>query len=333
MKKIIYLFAVLTILAACKNEVRTPKAIVELSKTEVGVNEVFNFTFTGVADQVVVYTGDDGHEYEKRNSDSIKNADNVGVVLPKKMGSHSYIAPGVYQMVFVASCYGDLATDLKRDTCSVKITVTDDNTTIKDVYATAYSNELHAKKEGSDWLIVSAREVFMDTKFFDIKDKTKMKMLMTIKAGSANTNVKVNGEAYDKATKYDFTNPLALEIVAQSGASTKYNLYFIFKPEFDAFSINGVKDVRKSIDKRDKFSYVPTIEIVLPKGTAVNALKPEFTIFEGQKVTLNGSEFKSGDTADFTNPVTFHLTNTQTKDGKTFTAENDVMVTVTLAEE
>lgn len=325
MKKIVYLFVAIAVLAACKNEVRTPKAVVELSKTEVGVNEVFNFTFTGVADQVVVYTGDKGHVYEQQNYQ------NVGVVLPKKIGSHSYTSPGVYHVVFVASCYGDLASELQRDTCSFYITVTDNNTSLKDIYAIAYSNELHAQQVGNDWLIVSSREVFMETKFFDVKDKTKMKMLLAIKTGSENTIVQLNGEDYDKAVKYDFSSPIVLDVTAQSGSSSKYTLYFIFKPEFDTFTINGVKDKRKAVEKRDKFSYEPNIQLSLPKGTDLTTLQPEFTIFEGQQVTLNGKEFKSGDTADFTNPVTFHLTNTQTIDGKTFTAENDVMVTVSLS--
>ena len=72
-----------------------------------------------------------------------------------------------------------------------------------------------------------------------------------------------------------------------------------------------------------------TMIVALPVGTDVTALIPEFTLSEGQNVTVSGVEQTSAVSAlDFTNTVNFELTNTSTTI-PALSAKTVVSVTVT----
>ena len=124
MRKIIDKIAILTLMvcfSSCvENETQTPKATFNIDSQTFQVNESLELHFTGVADQVVVYPGDDMHQYELRDQS------NTGFVVNKNLFTYAYESPGTYKLVCIASCYIDLAKELIRDTCSVMIRVVDD---------------------------------------------------------------------------------------------------------------------------------------------------------------------------------------------------------------
>jgi len=316
MKKIVYIFLAVVLLTACQEKVKQAKALVNVSATEVNINENIDFEFTGTADQVSVYTGDKGHVYES------KNYQNTGVVLPKKKGSHSYSVPGTYHMVFVASCYGDRAAAMNQDTCSCTIRVIDNNASIRSIYAVSYNDELHAEPCNGNWLLPVPKEVWVDVKFI----KVKTSMLFKFKLFSDSTTLKIDGETYDIENKYSIAQPLTLYTRANSGAELTQKLYAVYKPEFASFSIN---DVNASMVK-DKFSYIQNVVVTLPQGTDRTQLKPVFTLYEGQKVEVNGQEIQSGDIVNLTEPTEFILTNTQTYDGKEYQVSTTIPVSVVL---
>ena len=99
---------------ACANdnqEARTPQAMVEVDKQHLEVNESMTIRFTGVADQVVVYTGDKDHQYELRDSS------NTGLVVNRGVLTYSYAVPGTFHVVCVATTYDTyMGGGLKTDT-------------------------------------------------------------------------------------------------------------------------------------------------------------------------------------------------------------------------
>ena len=100
----------------------------------------------------------------------------------------------------------------------------------------------------------------------------------------------------------------------------------LYYPEFKTFTINGVAGVLT----RNEYNYNKmTMIVALPVGTDVTALIPEFTLSEGQNVTVSGVEQTSAVSAlDFTNTVNFELTNTSTTI-PALSAKTVVSVTVT----
>lgn len=80
------------LLGACaEEEAATPKAVMTIDKDLLNINESMIVNFHGVADQVVVYTGDETHDYELRNQN------NTGFVVNKGTFSYSYTVPGTYK--------------------------------------------------------------------------------------------------------------------------------------------------------------------------------------------------------------------------------------------
>lgn len=117
MKKIIsfaLMACALLLNTACSDEnveSRTPVASIQYdtNKTTLKVNESLVIDFTGVADLVAIYPGDDGHRYEKRDEMG------TGIAVNKNHFTYSYKAPGTYHVVCVASTFDTyMGGNLKR---------------------------------------------------------------------------------------------------------------------------------------------------------------------------------------------------------------------------
>ena len=70
-------------LAACSGEnqeARTPVASITVNADRLEINQSMEIRFNGVADQVVIFTGDNGHDYDLRNES------NTGFVMNKAKG-------------------------------------------------------------------------------------------------------------------------------------------------------------------------------------------------------------------------------------------------------
>ena len=139
---------------ACSDEnveSRTPVASIQYdtNKTTLKVNESLVIDFTGVADLVAIYPGDDGHRYEKRDEME------TGIAVNKNHFTYSYKAPGTYHVVCVASTFDTyMGGNLKQATCSFDVTVVDDETEFTDLYTTITPNTFYANKLGDDaWVL------------------------------------------------------------------------------------------------------------------------------------------------------------------------------------
>ncbi len=124
--------ALCTQFASCSDDnepARTPVAQITVSKTQLKLNESMEIDFTGVADQVVVFTGDPGHDYTLRDSS------NTGYVVNKGIFTYSYATPGTFHVVCVASTYASyMGSGLRHAVAEFDMTVEAGVTTIDHPY-------------------------------------------------------------------------------------------------------------------------------------------------------------------------------------------------------
>ncbi|WP_455587793.1 hypothetical protein [Bacteroides sp.] len=279
----------------------TPKAAMTINKNQLAINESMVINFTGVADQVVVYTGDDMHDYELREQS------NTGFVVNKNLLTYSYTIPGTYKVVCVASTYTDNATDLKRDTCSYTVTVIDDQTEIEKISCPqiVYDEVFAEKLLNDEWLMRLPRRIKYNNSTASISLSQRLRFYIQ----SELTKVYVNDNEYSSTAKYDLSAPVEVSVLSDYGTTRAYKLYTINYPEFKTFTLAGVTGTLV----RNEFDYSTfVLEIVLPEGTDVRNLIPEFTTYSPEeKVYIENTEQLSGSSAvDFTQDVHYRLVST-----------------------
>lgn len=304
---------------SCKEDtVLTPKAEINVNQSQFSINESMVIHFTGIAQQVVIYTGDDSHNYELRNQS------NSGLVVNKGLFTYSYATPGVYKVVCVASTYTELATDLKKDTCSFTVTVTDDVTEISKLSCPQilYDEIFAERHENDQWLMKLPRKVKYNVSTPAISLSQKLKFYIE----SDSTKVSINGAGYASATKYDLSSPLNISVKSNVGTTRLYKLYTLYYPEFATFSLAGVVGILV----RNEFDYSTYIlQITLPVGTDISSLVPVFTTTSTtDKAYIGDTEQVSGSTpVDFSQGVTYRIVATSA-DNANMTAESTVSVVI-----
>lgn len=304
---------------SCKEEsVKTPVASVEVNKTNVDKNESVEFIFTGEADQVVVFTGDKGHNFD------LKNSQNIGVIVNKNRFSHSYRSPGEYKVFFIASSYSDLAEVLLQDTCLVIINVKDDDASISSISCPQILyDEVFADKQGNDWLLILPQKVLFNNREVSISSQQRL----NIKLGSDSATLMINDALFKSTVKYELNSPLELDMTSNFGSTEKSFLYMLRYPEFENFKIGEYDGVLvRNIYNYDKMEMTVTV----PSGTDLGNIIPEFILKEGQSAYINGIEQTSKVSAvDFTSPVTYTLKNSY-QDNNNLFAVTEITVTVNL---
>lgn len=157
MKKYISLTAIMALaLVSCSEEkALQPTAAISVDTKKVNINESVTVRFTGAADNVVMFPGDSGQDYE------LINENNTGLVVNKGLFTYAYTTPGVYKMVCVATNHADEGRSLLTDTCSVWIRVIDDVTEIDKISAyPVVRGEIFAKRcNEKDWLMAFPRKM------------------------------------------------------------------------------------------------------------------------------------------------------------------------------
>ncbi len=281
----------------------TPLASITIDKLQLDINESMVIRFNGVADQAVVYTGDDMHKYELRDQS------NTGFVVNKDLFTYAYTVPGTYKVVCVASSYTDRATDLKRDTCSYTVTVIDDETEIQKLScAQVLYDEIFAEKLGNDeWLMLLPHKVKYNTATPSITLSQKLSIVIN----SDSTKTFINDKEFSNkaTTKYDLSKPLDIVVKSHFGTVRPYKLYTLYYPEFNTFKLLGTNGTLV----RTEFDYSSfEMQITLPVGTDISNLIPEFTTLSAtDKVYIGDAEQTSGSTpVDFTQEVTYRLVST-----------------------
>lgn len=299
-------------MVSCEEETaRPPRAEININKLQLMINESMVVNFTGTADQAVVYTGDDMHDY------NLRDQSNTGFVMNKDLFTYAYSVPGVYKVVCVASTYTDLATDLKQDTCSYIVTVVDDETEIERLSCPqVLYDEVFAKRmENDEWLMTLPRKVKYSTSTPSISLSQRLRFYIP----SDSAKVSLNGKEYSAVAKYDLASPIDIEVKSNYGTVRPYKLYTLYYPEFNGFSLTGVKGVLS----RSEFDYnMFEMNVTLPVGTDIRTLVPEFTMYSAtDKVYIGDVEQISGvSMVDFSNGVTYRLVS--------FVPDNPVMQAV-----
>jgi len=289
-------------MTSCENEDSAiPQAAMTINKNQLMINESMIIHFTGTADQIVIYTGDDMHDYELREQS------NTGFVVNKNLFTYSYSVPGTYKVVCVASTYTDNAADLKRDTCSYMVTVIDDQTEIEQLSCPQIIyDEVFAERLANDeWLMVLPRRVKYNNQTPSIALSQRLRFYIQ----SDSTKVYVNNKEYSDTERYDLSTPVDILVKSDFGTTRPYKLYTLNYPEFNTFKINGVEGILA----RNEFDYSTfVLQLTLPSGADMSNIAPEFaTHLSTEKVYIGNIEQVSGvSTVDFTQDVTYRLVST-----------------------
>ncbi len=304
-------------LVACDDdnvEARQPVASLryDASSTNLAVNQSMEVYFTGVADLVSIYTGDKGHRYEYRSEME------TGVAVNKGHFTYSYSAPGVYKVVCVASTFDTYMGDnLRQDTCSFYVTVTDDIVEFEDIYTTITPNTYYATSvDDNSWVlnlptkqVYNGRDIALNpTKqriyydiasdstlvFIDLEDADKQQLANYANLTSEEKTA-LKGKVTSSKVRYDLSLDHEITVRSYSGTIKNYTLYCLIYPEFKSISVNGVKGVLS----RDAFDQSKqTYTFTLPAGTDLTAATVEYTL-DGTGQFLSGTgEVASGSTAD-----------------------------------
>ncbi len=284
MKKYIYsIFAVfaLVLCASCSDEnepARTPVATVEVSKTDLGINESMEIVFTGVADQVTVFTGDEGHVYQDFGDGTIK--DNTGIVVNKGRFSYSYAVPGTFHVVVIATTYDTyLGENKKTAKHEFDVVVTDNCTTLDKVYSSITPNIYYATQANDrDWVLCLPTKQVYKNKEIAIKLN---KQRLSFDIASSASVISVNGEEWLAKNYYDLTQLNEINVKAMSGATRDYRLYTAIYPEFDEITVGGVKgNLSRNAFDQDLMTYTFT--------GAANTTDVAFTPTENAQLFVNG---------------------------------------------
>lgn len=299
------IFSLLFISSCTDDNVNQPVAEISLSSTEVGINESVTIRFTGSADNVVIFPGDEGQNYD------LLTQSNTGLVVNKGLLTYAYTTPGDYEIVCVATNHAKEGKIVLRDICRVRIHVIDEENRISKISAyPVVRDEIFATRlNDKDWLMAFPRNM----RYQSSNPAVTMSRKLKIYTHSSSTSVKIDGADFSESKSYNLSTPLTIETTSHSGFSREYKLHTLYYGEFKSFKVAGVAGVIE----RDPFNYHEnTITITVPEGTDVTALTPEFVLMAAnEKVYVGDEEQVSGATVtDFSQPVTYRFVTTSDVD-------------------
>jgi len=310
MKKLLFIFVTGCLLfASCEEEeINMPVASLEVSDTEVSVNQTVTFIFTGSdAKQTVVYTGDAGHEY------ALREQNNSGLVMSKGLLTYSYKTPGNYKVTLIATNYDREGKTILEAKCEAEIIVSDTRT---DLSVISLKKDTYTKEIQGDFiddviLFAVPYKIRLNNRDYAVNLAAQR---IDITPVSESASIWINDEVYTATVKYDLTRQQTLKIRANSGDEQTFALRCLHFPIFEQFKINGVEGVVKY----DDFSFNKTyITVTLPSATDISALTAEFASADAQEITVNGTPQISGVTTNsFVNPVIYTLKTTDAADDK-----------------
>lgn len=279
---LLYSLSVAWLLAACADdnqEARQPKAEVSVDNRQLTVNESMTLRFGGVADQVVVYTGDKDHQYELRDSS------NTGFVVNKQLFTYSYATPGTFKVVCVATTYDTfMGASQQTDTLSFVVTVVDQSTAINAISATVTPNVYYAEQTADTWVMRLPKKQLYNNREMAVNAQRQR---LNISVVSDSARVFVDGAPYDARAYYDLSVRHQLRVVAHSGAVANYEYYGMVYPEFLSLSVDGTEaQLQRSAYYQDLLSYT------------VSGRTMTFTLEDDVKLLAGGKEVASGSDID-----------------------------------
>lgn len=297
MKKTIYTIAmalmVLLTAASCADDnekARTPVASATISSQKLAINQTMKIDFTGVADQVVVYTGDKDHNYGLRESG------NTGYVVNKGEFTYSYSQPGTFHVVCIASTYDTyMAGGLRQDSTSFDVTVIDDETEITSISSYINPNTYFAEAlDDANWVLCLPSKQVYNNKEVSLNAKRQR---LTFEIGSTATQIYIDETLYNSRTYYDLTKEHDIKVISNYGTVRNYSLFTLIYPELKTVSANGiVGKLKRDAFYQDKLTYEFTLNNdINPKAVSLN-----FTLDDNVKLYGDNVEITSGETIDLT---------------------------------
>jgi hypothetical protein len=255
-------------------EARTPQAQISVNSQQLAVNESMTISFTGVADQVVIFTGDKDHQYELRDSS------NTGFVVNKGSLTYSYDVPGTFHVVCIATTYDTYkGNGLQQDTTSLYVVVTDEVTDIDAIYTTVTPNVYYAKRQGEDWVLCLPTKQLYNNREMTVNTA---KQRLSIVAGSDSAKVYIDDAPYVTKNYYALNTDHSIKVISGSGAEKDYRLYGMVYPEFLSISING------ATPKLTRSAYYQDLLEYEGSGTL------EFTVEPDVQLLANGMPVSTG---------------------------------------
>ena len=301
LKSILGLLVCAVAFTACEEDEATqPVAAVSVDKNNYDTNETMTVHFTGNAENVVIFTGDSGHDYELREQS------NTGLIVNKGLFTYAYQQPGTFKVVCVATNHADEGKSIKTDTCSFYVKVVDDITEIEKLSAPAvlYDEVFASQLNDVDWLLEIPRQVKFKSSHKQAINIKKQKLKFYIASDS--TKIEVNGATYTSNTNYDLSNAADIRLTSHAGTVRDYKLYTINYGEFETFTLAGKKMTKNSYTRTEETYDYAELNIAVSSGTDLTNLAPTFTLHDNTKVYVDGEEQISGvSTHDFSQPVTY----------------------------
>ena len=300
--KIFYmlLLAVVPGLTSCSDEneeARTPQAVVTVNQTDLDINESMVIHFQGVADQVVVYTGDESHDY------SLRNESNTGFVVNKGLFTYSYSVPGTFKVVVLATTYDTyMGNGLRTDTTSFYVTVKDDVTELGQVYSTITPNVYYASLVNeSDWVMCLPTKLVYNNREVTLNAKRQR---LSFEIASDSSKIYVDDVIYSTKNYYDLTQPHDIRVESDFGSIRNYRLYTMIYPEFKSVKLNGVSG--KLV--RDAFNQDSQVyQFTLPKGTTGPVI--EYMLDGDGTFLADGVSLESGSRINLDSSFTLYRVN------------------------
>lgn len=296
---------------------RTPEAQVTVSKTQLVINESMEIHFTGVADQVVVYTGDAGHDYYEDGTyddpDGTHPNLREGLVMNKGLLTYSYSTPGTFRVVVVASCYDTfMGGGMKEDKYEYEVKVYDDCTTIEQLYVSTQVNVFYANAVDEDnWLMLLPTKQVYNNKEVAL-NAAKQRVVLSIP--STATTVQFDGEDYSPTAYRDLTKVHDIVLTSDAGTSRSYKLTTLIYPEFTTLTSAGTA---AKLTRNSYYQDLLTYAISTVDGKA----ELSFTLPDDVVFCANGKELASGTTINVNDATTNYTL------VRSFTAPNGKVLT------
>lgn len=320
-KSVRLLYMVLAVvLTAChdqyiKDYYITPRAAFEISaKDSVDIQTSVFFTNRGEGQTYAVWTGDAGHEYGKQGECGFTVSSNGSF-------SYAYSEPGDYLIVWIASSVNAKG-DVVSDVDSVRLLVNDHSSGIDEfaLYQLYRLDDYDASRQTfytsyAEWVNDSTMlcpiifEAWRDGKVNSIKSPkiclkyrlTSSKALLYWQKNEDEwVQVKSEVEKVVSVMKGDCIVPQRVRVVTASGYVREYTFAPVMMPCLTAFSVNGVAaEITHDLSAYNIYD----VSLTLPAGTDLSALRPEWTLMNGDpnlldgadtSVTVNGEEEESG---------------------------------------
>lgn len=294
-KNILLLFIIVPFIFGCADDnesARIPVASAKINANQIEINQSFELTFTGVADQVVVYTGDIGHKYEPD-----KTGNNQGFVVNKNSFSYSYSTPGTYHVVCIATTYDTyMGGNLHSDSTYFDVTVIDDVTNIDKIYISTAPNTYYAQLENEmNWVLRLPEKQLYNNKEVTVNAKRQR---LNFEISSDSAKIFIDNEQYSSKKYYDLTQMHNINVISNFGTSRKYLLYTMNYPEFKNVEINNVKGVlSRNAYYQDELTYTFNVSSVKDLKDIVL----DFDLNDGDKFYVNDKEISSGSEIDLSN--------------------------------